>query len=204
MTTSGDTSARLTPSHWGWLAAFCLVTAAAYGPVLAGMGADWARDDNYSHGFLVPFVAAYALWIHRQRLADLVWRPSWFGLALIVLGVVALVLGEVGAEQFTKRVSFLIVIGGGILFLLGMPALRRLAFPYGYLFFMVPLPYIVYDSIAFPLKLMAARVASMPESRSTPRATSSTWSPPPCRSPMRVAVYARSYPSSPWRPRSPT
>lgn len=160
MTTSGDTSARLTASHWGWLAAFCLVTAAAYGPVLAGMGADWARDDNYSHGFLVPFVSAYALWIHRQRLAELEWRPSCFGLGLIFLGVVALVLGEVGAEQFTKRVSFLIVIGGGILFLLGMPALRRLAFPYGYLFFMVPLPYIVYDSIAFPLKLMAARVAT--------------------------------------------
>lgn len=160
MTTSGDTSARLTASHWGWLAAFCLVAAAAYGSVLAGMGADWARDDNYSHGFLVPFVSAYALWIHRQRLADLGWRPSWFGLGIIFLGVVALVLGEVGAEQFTKRVSFLIVIGGGILFLLGMPALRRLAFPYGYLFFMVPLPYIVYDSIAFPLKLMAARVAT--------------------------------------------
>ncbi|HEX9593720.1 MAG TPA: exosortase A [bacterium] len=160
MTTSEDTHGRLTPSHWAWLAMFCLVVAAAYGPILTGMATDWARDDNYSHGFLVPFVSAYALWVHRRWLAELVWRPSWVGLAVILLGVVALVLGEVGAEQFTKRVSFLIVVGGGILFLLGMPALRRLSFPYAYLFFMVPLPYIVYDSVAFPLKLMAARVAT--------------------------------------------
>jgi len=160
MTTSGDTDARLTPAHWGWLAAFCLVAAAAYGPVLTDMAADWARDDNYSHGFLVPFVSAYALWVHRRHLVDLEWRPSWFGFGVVLLGVVALVLGEVGAEQFTKRVSFLLVVGGGILFLLGIPALRRLSFPYAYLFFMVPLPYIVYDSVAFPLKLMAARVAT--------------------------------------------
>ncbi|MGD2064737.1 MAG: exosortase/archaeosortase family protein [Nitrospirota bacterium] len=160
MTTSEESYARVTTAHWGWLAAFCLVAAAAYGPVLAGMAADWAQDDNYSHGFLVPLVSAYALWIHRRRLGELVWRPTWFGLGVVLLGVIILVLGEVGAEQFTKRVSFLIVVGGGILFLLGMPALRRLSFPYAYLFFMVPLPYIVYDSVAFPLKLMAARVAT--------------------------------------------
>jgi len=160
VTTSKNTNARLTPAHWGWMAAFCLVVAAAYAPILVDMAADWARDDNYSHGFLVPFVSGYVLWVHRQRLRELVWRPSWFGLVVVLLGVVALVLGEIGAEQFTKRVSFLIVIGGGILFLLGIPALRRLSFPYAYLFFMVPLPYIVYDSVAFPLKLMAARVAT--------------------------------------------
>jgi exosortase len=160
MTTSDDTYARVTSSQWGWLAAFCVVAAAAYGPVLTGMAMDWARDDNYSHGFLVPLVSAYALWVNRRRLAEVGWRPSWLGLGVVVLGIVALVLGEVGAEQFTKRVSFLVVVGGGILFLLGMPALRRLSFPYAYLFLMVPLPYIVYDSVAFPLKLMAARVAT--------------------------------------------
>jgi len=124
------------------------------------MAGDWARDDNYSHGFLVPFVSAYFLWFHRRRLAEVAWRPSWFGLGVLLFGLAALVVGEIGAEQFTKRISFLIVIGGGILFLLGMPALRKLSFPYAYLFFMVPLPYIVYDSVAFPLKLMAARVAT--------------------------------------------
>ena len=160
MTTSEESHGRITPSQWGWLASFCLVAAAAYGPILGDMAADWAHDENYSHGFLVPLVSVYFLWFHRRWLAEVEWRPSWLGLGVLLIGLAALVLGEIGAEQFTMRVSFLIVIGGGILFLAGMPALRRVAFPYAYLFFMVPLPYIVYDSIAFPLKLMAARVAT--------------------------------------------
>jgi exosortase len=160
MPTSSAGPPILTPVRWGWLATFCLVAVAAYWPILWDMAADWARDDNYSHGFLVPLVSAYALWVNRRRLVELRWRPSWVGLGVVAVGVCALILGEVGAEQFTKRVSFLIVIGGAILFLLGMPALRKLTFPYAYLFFMVPLPYIVYDSVAFPLKLLAARVAT--------------------------------------------
>ncbi len=150
----------MTRARWGWLVAFSIVTVAGYWPVLGEMAADWARDDNYSHGFLVPFVSAYFLWFHRGWLAEVEWRPNWLGLGVVLFGLAALVVGEIGAEQFTKRVSFLIVLAGGILFLAGMPALRRVAFPYAYLFFMVPLPYILYDSIAFPLKLMAARVAT--------------------------------------------
>ncbi len=145
---------------WPWLAAFVAVAAAAYGPILLEMGRDWARDDNYSHGFLVPFVAAYVLWQQRERLAGLVPRGAWSGLFLLLLGLAGLVVGEIGAEQFTKRLSFLVVLGGGIAFLAGWRWLKAVAFPYAYLLFMVPLPYILYDAVAFPLKLFAARFAT--------------------------------------------
>jgi exosortase len=36
---------------------------------------------------------------------------------------------------------------------------KRLAFPFAYLVFMVPLPYVIYDSVAFPLRLIAASLA---------------------------------------------
>ena len=145
---------------WMGVATFVAVSTAAYGPILLEMARDWSRDDNYSHGFLVPFVAAYFLWQRRGRLAELVPQPSWAGLPLLLLGLAALVVGEVGAEQFTKRISFFVVLGGGVVFLAGWRWLRAVAFPYAYLLFMVPLPYIVYDAVAFPLKLFAARVAT--------------------------------------------
>ncbi len=145
---------------WIGIACFVAVAIAAYGPILLEMARDWSRDDNYSHGFLVPFVAAYFLWQRRERLAELAPRPAWSGLPLLLLGLAALVVGEIGAEQFTKRLSFLVVLGGGIVFLAGWRWLRAVAFPYAYLLFMVPLPYIVYDAVAFPLKLFAARVAT--------------------------------------------
>jgi len=142
------------------IAGFAAVAIAAYGPILVEMGRDWGRDDNYSHGFLVPFVAAFFLWQQRQRLAELAPRPAWSGLLLLLLGLAGWVAGEIGAEQFVKRLSFLVVLGGGIGFLAGWRWLKAVAFPYGYLLFMVPLPYILYDAVAFPLKLVAARVAT--------------------------------------------
>jgi len=151
---------RNAPAAWIGIVCFAMVVIAAYGPILLEMGRDWSRDENYSHGFLVPFVAAYFLWQRRERLAALAPRPAWSGILLLLLGLAGLVVGEIGAEQFTKRLSLLVVLGGGIAFLAGWRWLRAVAFPYAYLLFMVPLPYIVYDAVAFPLKLFAARFAT--------------------------------------------
>jgi len=151
---------RQQENAWRWLVCFAVVAASAYGPILLEMGRDWARDDNYSHGFLVPLVAAYFLWQRRERLRGLAARPAWSGLLPLLVGLAGLVVGEIGAEQFTKRISFLVVLGGGIAFVAGWRWLRAVAFPYAYLLFMVPLPYILYDAVAFPLKLFAARFAT--------------------------------------------
>lgn len=158
-TTQINRSAR-PPQGWLTVACFAAVAALAYGGILEEMARDWSRDDNYSHGFLVPFVAAYFLWRRRERLAGLEARPAWSGLLPLLIGLAGLVVGEIGAEQFTKRLSLLVVLGGGIAFLAGWRWLREVAFPYAYLLFMVPLPYILYDAVAFPLKLFAARFAT--------------------------------------------
>jgi len=158
-TTPMDRGESASPA-WVGVGCFAVVAVAAYGPILLEMGRDWARDDNYSHGFLVPFVAAFFLWQRRERLAGLAPRPAWSGLLLLLIGLAGLVVGEIGAEQFTKRLSLLVVLGGGVAFLAGWRWLRAVAFPYAYLLFMVPLPYIVYDAVAFPLKLFAARFAT--------------------------------------------
>ncbi len=157
--TQMDRSVR-PPRAWLTVACFAAVAVFAYGPILLEMARDWARDDNYSHGFLVPFVAAYFLWQRRERLAALAPAPAWSGLLLLLVGLAGLVVGEIGAEQFTKRLSLLVVLGGGIAFLAGWRWLRAVAFPYAYLLFMVPLPYLLYDAVAFPLKLFAARFAT--------------------------------------------
>ncbi|MBI1865868.1 MAG: exosortase, partial [Nitrospirae bacterium] len=69
-------------------------------------------------------------------------------------------LGDLAAEYFTMRFSFLVVLAGIVLVLAGWAVLRLVVFPLGYLIFMIPLPYTLYDSIAFPLKLFAAKAAT--------------------------------------------
>jgi exosortase len=53
------------------------------------------------------------------------------------------------------------VLAGLILFLAGRAYLRILVFPLAFLLFMIPLPAIVFNQIAFPLQLLASRLGEM-------------------------------------------
>ena len=128
-----------------------------YYRIVYEMGIVWSDDPNYSHGFLIPFISLYLLWERRDILKSIEVKSSLIGLPILVCGLFILVIGKVGAEYFTMRFSMLIVITGLILFLGGRKVLAAVSLPLGYLVFMIPLPYIVYDTIAFPLKLFAAK-----------------------------------------------
>ena len=131
-----------------------------YFTILKELIADWWIDPNYSHGFLIPFISGYFVWERRERLRKLKVKPCTGGIFFLLFGIFVLIIGNVGAELFTMRFSLLIVTAGLILFLLGKDFLKSLSLPLAFLIFMIPLPYLIYNSIAFPLKLFAARCAT--------------------------------------------
>lgn len=130
-----------------------------YRDAVTGMVLDWYDDPNYSHGFLIPLVSAYLVWQKREVLAAMPVRGATAGLAVILFGLGMLLVGLAAGESFTMRVSMLVVMGGAILFVCGWPLLREVLFPFGFLVFMIPLPYLLYDSVAFPLKLEISRLS---------------------------------------------
>jgi len=140
--------------HWLVLMVLLGVT---YRNVIPAMVADWSYDPNYSHGVLVPFISAYFVWQCWPELKTVPVRPSLTGLIVIIAGVALLILGFAGTEYYSMRVSLVVVTAGTILFWYGWQVFRLLALPLAFLLFMVPLPYIVYDAIAFPLKLLVAK-----------------------------------------------
>lgn len=131
--------------------------AALYRDVLVKLVRDWSRDDNYSHGFLIVPIALYFAWERRDRLMEAPYKPSLLGLAAVILSVITLAAGELGAELFLTRISILGVIGGSILFVLGWAHLRILFLPVAFLLLMIPIPAIIFNQIAFPLQLLASR-----------------------------------------------
>ncbi|MDY0263350.1 exosortase A [Syntrophotalea acetylenica] len=134
-----------------------LCIAVTYRNVVPGMVSDWDNDPNYSHGFLVPLISTYFVWQSWAQIRNIKVRPSLFGLLVVVGSLALLILGYVGTEYYTMRSSLVFLLAGVILFWCGWAILRALALPVGFLLFMVPLPYIVYDAVAFPLKLMVAK-----------------------------------------------
>jgi exosortase len=128
-----------------------------YWGVAEGLLHDWANDDNYSHGFLIPPIAAYFAYERRHDLMRLRLQPSWAGLPIVLGGLAMLVAGILGAEFFLSRVSMIVVLAGSVVLLAGWRQLRVLAFPIAFLLLMVPIPAIVFNQIAFPLQLFASR-----------------------------------------------
>ncbi|MFO7570251.1 MAG: exosortase/archaeosortase family protein [Smithellaceae bacterium] len=137
-----------------------LVVLVLYSPTFKMFWYDWSHDDNYSHGFLVPFIVGYLVWTKRAQLGQLSPAPSWIGLLVLVGGVGLYILGTIGAEWFIRRASMIVVIGGLILYLYGMAYFRLLLFPLVYLIFMVPLPAIVYSAIAFRLQVLVSLISA--------------------------------------------
>jgi exosortase len=163
-----DPCARMAKDGAGWpalvvrlsLGAVAILVATLYAEPGRRLVAQWARDENYTHGFLVLPLACYFVWQRRARLAQLRPTPSPGGAVLLGIGLAELMLGVAGAELFLQRTSFIVVVAGLVLLLLGGRFLRALLFPIAFLAFMVPLPAIVMNSVAFPLQLFAARAAT--------------------------------------------
>ncbi len=121
---------------------------------------DWSNDDNYSHGFLIPFITGYMIWQRKNDLAELPVKPSNLGIIAILMGLGMHILGNVGAELFVMRVSIIVTLWGLIFYLCGKEISREIILPIIYLIFMVPLPAIIWNQIAFPLQLFAAKLTT--------------------------------------------
>ena len=136
-----------------------VLLAGLYHEVLVKLGLQWNNDPDYSHGFLVPVLVGYFVWERWDRLKAIPIVPSLWGIALLAGGLLMLVIGSIGAELYLQRSSLIVVIAGLVLLVMGRAALKTFMFPIAFMFFMVPLPAIVVNAVAFPLQLFAARTA---------------------------------------------
>jgi exosortase len=81
-------------------------------------------------------------------------------LILILPGFALFALGQVAAELFMLRLSMLLVFWGLVRGIWGKRSFQVMRFPLLFLAFMVPLPYILFYRIAFPLQLLSASLSA--------------------------------------------
>ncbi len=131
-----------------------------YYPVFLKLIQDWENDADYSHGYFIPFIAGYMVWVLKDELKEIEWTPNNWGLVIIFLGLAQLIVSWVGSEYFLQGSSMILVLLGIVLFMLGSRAAKKLILPIAYLIFMIPLPAILWNQAAFPLALFASKVSS--------------------------------------------
>lgn len=144
---------------WQWVVLAALFTFLYY-DVLGRLVQQWMNDPNFSHGFFVPAFSAFVIWNERNRLAKLEEHPSWWGTVIVALALCVLIVGVLGAELFLSRSSLVLLLGGLLIHFRGWNWFRALFFPWAFLILMIPIPALIFNQIAFPLQLLASKLAS--------------------------------------------
>ena len=153
------------------LLAICtLVLAACFAAPLFALARFALHSDLYSHILLIPFVSVYLAWLKKNEFLHdsepdrkLALLPLAAGL-LSSLAFLALhsrlQLASVDSLAWNVFSFFLLFIGACFLSL-GRQTIRALAFPIGFLIFLVPFPVIVKDAIESFLQHRSADAAEL-------------------------------------------
>lgn len=124
------------------------------------MAREWWSDPTWSQGMLLPPLAVYIAWTHRARTFSVRAVSDRRGLVLTALACFTFVIGKLASEFFLMRLSFVVLLAGIVWTFWGVARLRTLALPLLLFATMVPLPAIVYNSIAAPLQLFVSDIAT--------------------------------------------
>ena len=132
-----------------------------YAGIASGLAAEWASSPDASYGVVLAFVAWLVAWRRREAFARAI-EPAGAalpGAVVLLAGLVLYLAGQLSADLFLTRSSFVFVVTGAVWFLAGGRALRTIAAPLAFLAIAIPLPGLVVNAITLPLQLIASRVA---------------------------------------------
>lgn len=127
-----------------------------YAESLAYLFSRWLGTEDYSHGIFVPFISGYLAWQSRDRLSQISKDKSWVGLAVIALGLMLYVVGELATLFIVLHFSLWMVIVGLAITLLGIRGAKAIAFSLGYLLTAIPLPTFINASLSSQLQLWSS------------------------------------------------
>jgi len=99
----------------------------------------WTTNATLSYGFAVPLISGYIVWVRWSRVKAAFGNANHRkGLPLIVLGLLLLSAGRLGAITSLETTSMIPTVTGLVMVVGGTSLLRVLAFPLSYLFLMLP------------------------------------------------------------------
>ncbi|MCD6290338.1 MAG: exosortase/archaeosortase family protein [Anaerolineae bacterium] len=123
-------------------------------PTLRWLVNEWWTNNYYSHGVLVPLIAAFFAWRLWPGIHP---RPDDVGVVVLVASVALYLVALFYRAYFVASFGLILLLVGLAWFLLGRQALRQLAFPLGFLVFMVPLPFV--ERATYPLARFTGQCA---------------------------------------------
>jgi len=131
----------------------------SYWPTITDLWQIWQRNDEYSSGLLVPFLAVYILWSKRTDIAGCPVKPSVWGVVAFLVAQAGRLFGLYFMYASAERLSVALSIVALVLLLFGWRLLRKVSTTLLFLFLMLPWPNRVQALVTLPLQRWAASSA---------------------------------------------
>src|SRR3989339_10228 len=138
------------------------LVAAIFSSEIKNLVRQWLEDSNWSHGILIPFFSLYFLHNNRDELLNIKPKPSYVGLALLILALLFYPLNIVQLRYgYFNPLTIIAVIASVVLFMGGWKLIKLTWLPIFFLIFAIPLPQRYYVAITMPMRNLAAIVATV-------------------------------------------
>lgn len=133
-----------------------LITAFAGG--LEELVSRWEKQEEYSHGYMLPFITLYFIWQRKHIIQRSEFSPSWAGFGIVLLALAVFLVGEISALYILIQYALIAVLMGFALSIMGWPAIKPVIVPILLLIFAIPLPYFLEASLSANLQLLSSKL----------------------------------------------
>ncbi|MCB1703173.1 MAG: exosortase, partial [Halioglobus sp.] len=118
----------------------------------------WARQEEYSHGYMIPLVALFLFWQKLPVIMAVEWKPSRLAPLVFILAMFGWALGEITAYRQIVAYSFIASLIAVALAVYGWKGFRLTWGSFAYLIFMIPLPLFLYQRLSSALQLISTQI----------------------------------------------
>ena len=125
---------------------------------LSDMFHKWSTQEEYGYAYFLPFITVFLIYQKKQALLSLKFKPSWVGVFVMLLAVIAFFLGEIATTYTLVQYSLVLLLFGFAWALLGWQAFSWIRGPIALLFFMVPFPPFILNTLSGYLQLISSEI----------------------------------------------
>ena len=143
---------------WAFVLAIAVLLGITFYAGIREMIRFWDVREEYSHGYMIPFITAFLLWQRKNILDRTEFSGSWAGVMLVLFGYVLFVLGTLSTITTIVQYAFLVVIIGTALSITGRDGIRPILVPLLFLVFMIPLPSFFLNNLSSQLQLISSEL----------------------------------------------
>ena len=146
------------PWTWAVFGLTALLLFLVFNDGLSYLLVTWNKQEEYSYGYLIPFVVTFLIWQKKDQLQRIPFNGSWIGVGIVSFGLILYVAGNLATLFIIVQYSFLIVFFGVVLSLVGWQVFRMIWIPLLILVFMIPLPNFILQNLSAHLQLISSQI----------------------------------------------